>query len=52
MKIQTNSSGTRSIEIADQHLQTIEKYLACLKVMQAKTRICWISVWMSSITRT
>ena len=26
MKIQTNSSGTRSIEIADQHLQTIEKY--------------------------
>ena len=26
MKFQTNSSGTRSIEIADQHLQTIEKY--------------------------
>ena len=26
MKIQTNSSGTRSIEIAEQHLQTIEKY--------------------------
>ena len=26
MKIQTNSSGTRSIEIADQHLQTIEMY--------------------------
>ena len=26
MKIQTNSSGTRSIEIADSHLQTIEKY--------------------------
>ena len=26
MKIQTTSSGTRSIEIADQHLQTIEKY--------------------------
>lgn len=26
MKIQTNSTGTRSIEIADQHLQTIEKY--------------------------
>lgn len=26
MKIQTNSSGTRSIEITDQHLQTIEKY--------------------------
>ncbi len=26
MKIQTNSSGTRSIEIADLHLQTIEKY--------------------------
>ena len=26
MKIQTNSSGTRSIEIQEQHLQTIEKY--------------------------
>lgn len=26
MKIQTNSSGTRSIDIADNHLQTIEKY--------------------------
>ena len=26
MKIQTNSSGTRSIEIAEIHLQTIEKY--------------------------
>jgi hypothetical protein len=25
-KIQTNSSGTRSIEIADEHLQTIEEY--------------------------
>ena len=25
-KIQTNSSGTRSIEISDQHLETIEKY--------------------------
>lgn len=26
MKIQANSSGTRSIEIAENHLQTIEKY--------------------------
>ena len=26
MKIQTNPSGTRSIEILDTHLQTIEKY--------------------------
>ena len=26
MKIQTNSSGTRSMDITDQHLQTIEKY--------------------------
>ena len=26
MKIQTNSTGTRSIEIAEEHLQTIEKY--------------------------
>jgi hypothetical protein len=26
MKIQANSSGTRSIEIQDTHLQTIEKY--------------------------
>jgi len=25
-KIQTNSSGTRSIDIAEEHLQTIEKY--------------------------
>ncbi len=25
-KIQTNSSGTRSIEISEEHLQTIEKY--------------------------
>lgn len=25
-KIQTNQSGTRSIEISDDHLQTIEKY--------------------------
>jgi len=25
-KIQTNSSGTRSIDISDEHLQTIEKY--------------------------
>ncbi len=25
-KIQTNSSGTRSIEIADEHLETIEEY--------------------------
>lgn len=25
-KIQTNSSGTRSIDISDQHLETIEKY--------------------------
>lgn len=25
-KIQTNSSGTRTIEIKDEHLQTIEKY--------------------------
>ena len=25
-KIQTNSSGTRSIEIAEEHLQTIEQY--------------------------
>lgn len=26
MKIQTNPSGTRSIEVTDQHLMTIEKY--------------------------
>lgn len=26
MKIQTNSSGSRSIEIQESHLQTIEKY--------------------------
>ena len=26
MKIQSNSSGTRSIEVSDEHLQTIEKY--------------------------
>lgn len=26
MKIQTNSSGTRSIDIEEQHMQTIEKY--------------------------
>ena len=26
MKIQTNSSGTRSIEIKETHLQTIQKY--------------------------
>ena len=26
MKIQTNSSGTRSIEIKEEHLQTLEKY--------------------------
>ena len=26
MKIQSNSSGTRSIEVCDEHLQTIEKY--------------------------
>lgn len=26
MKIQTNSSGTRSMEIEDLHLETIEKY--------------------------
>ena len=26
MKIQTNSSGTRSIEVSDSHLLTIEKY--------------------------
>ena len=26
MKIQTNSSGTRSIEVSEEHLQTIEKY--------------------------
>ena len=26
MKIQTNASGTRSIEISDAHLETIEKY--------------------------
>ena len=26
MKIQSNSSGTRSIEVTDEHLQTIEKY--------------------------
>ena len=26
MKIQTNSSGTRSIDVTDLHLQTIEKY--------------------------
>lgn len=26
MKIQANTSGTRSIEIEEQHLQTIEKY--------------------------
>jgi hypothetical protein len=26
MKIQANSSGTRTIEIGEQHLQTIEKY--------------------------
>lgn len=25
-KIQTNSSGTRSIEVSEEHLQTIEKY--------------------------
>ena len=25
-KIQTNSSGTRSIDISEEHLQTIEKY--------------------------
>ena len=25
-KIQTNSSGTRSIEISDEHLETIEQY--------------------------
>ena len=26
MKIQANSSGTRTIEVEEQHLQTIEKY--------------------------
>ncbi|MBP5715389.1 MAG: hypothetical protein J6X07_11965 [Prevotella sp.] len=26
MKIQANSSGTRSIEVKEQHLQTLEKY--------------------------
>ena len=26
MKIQTNSSGTRSIDVKEEHLQTIEKY--------------------------
>ena len=26
MKIQTNSSGTRSIDVSDDHLLTIEKY--------------------------
>ncbi len=26
MRIQSNSSGTRSIEVSDEHLQTIEKY--------------------------
>ena len=26
MKIQSNASGTRSIEISDAHLETIEKY--------------------------
>jgi hypothetical protein len=26
MKIQSNSSGTRSIDVTDDHLQTIEKY--------------------------
>ena len=26
MKIQTNSTGTRSIDVNDEHLQTIEKY--------------------------
>jgi hypothetical protein len=26
MKIQANTSGTRSIEVEEQHLQTIEKY--------------------------
>ena len=26
MKIQSNSSGTRSIEVSDEHLQPIEKY--------------------------
>ena len=26
MKIQTNSSGTRSIEVEESHLETIEKY--------------------------
>lgn len=26
MKIQSNSTGTRSIDIAEEHLQTIEKY--------------------------
>jgi hypothetical protein len=26
MKIQTNSSGTRTIEVEEMHLQTIEKY--------------------------
>ena len=26
MKIQSNASGTRSIEISDEHLETIEKY--------------------------
>jgi hypothetical protein len=26
MKIQTNSSGTRSIKVSDEHLLTIEKY--------------------------
>ena len=25
-KIQSNSSGTRSIEVSEEHLQTIEKY--------------------------
>ena len=29
MKIQTNTSGTRSIEIEELHLQTIEKYQLC-----------------------
>ena len=26
MKIQANASGTRSIEVSEKHLQTIEKY--------------------------
>ena len=39
-KIQANQSGTRSIEVSDQHLETIDKYQLLRNLVDSNGDLC------------